>query len=77
MTIEGIPEVLSTSLTGLSENPFMIMLFINVVLFIAGIFLNPGFSSLCSLPSCFPSLKAEAAMFSAQLAEPQKFKNGH
>jgi tripartite ATP-independent transporter DctM subunit len=54
MTIEGIPEVLTTTLTGASDNPLLIMIFINVVLLVAGAFLNPGFSIIVFTPLLLP-----------------------
>ena len=54
MTIEGIPETLTASLLGLSENPIAVMIFINVVLLVAGAFLNPGFSIIVLTPLLLP-----------------------
>ena len=36
ITIEGIPDILSTSIASLTQNPILIMLMINVVLLFAG-----------------------------------------
>ncbi|MBR9997607.1 MAG: TRAP transporter large permease, partial [Cyclobacteriaceae bacterium] len=44
ITIEGIPENLTGHIASFTQNPFVIMLSMNVVLLIAGMFLNPGFS---------------------------------
>lgn len=54
MTIEGIPETLTASLLGLSDNPVVIMIFINIVLLVAGAFLNPGFSIIVFTPLLLP-----------------------
>jgi tripartite ATP-independent transporter DctM subunit len=54
MTIEGIPEILTASLLGLNENPVVIMILINIVLLIAGSFLNPGFSIIVFTPLLLP-----------------------
>jgi len=54
MTIEGIPETLTASLLSLSDNPILIMIFINIVLFVAGAFLNPGFSIIVFTPLLLP-----------------------
>jgi len=54
ITIEGIPEILSTSIAGLTQNPILIMLMINVVLLFAGMFLNPGFSIIVFTPLLLP-----------------------
>jgi tripartite ATP-independent transporter DctM subunit len=57
MTIEGIPEILTASLLNLSENPVVIMILINIVLLIAGAFLNPGFSIIVFTPLLLPIAK--------------------
>jgi C4-dicarboxylate transporter DctM subunit len=54
MTLEGIPETLTGSLLSLSDNPVLIMIFINIVLLIAGAFLNPGFSIIVFTPLLLP-----------------------
>ena len=58
MTIEGIPEIITQAITGLSQNPFIIMLLINVVLLLAGMFLNPGFSIIVFTPLLLPLAKS-------------------
>lgn len=54
MTIEGIPEILTQSITRATENPVLIMLMINVILLVAGMFLNPGFSIIVFTPLLLP-----------------------
>lgn len=54
MTIEGIPETLTTSLLSLNDNPLLVMISINLVLFMAGAFLNPGFSIIVFTPLLLP-----------------------
>lgn len=54
MTIEGIPETLTASLLSLSENPVVVMIFINIVLLVAGALLNPGFSIIVFTPLLLP-----------------------
>jgi len=54
MTLEGIPEILTDSITGLSSNPYLIMLMINITLLFAGTFLNPGFSIIVFTPLLLP-----------------------
>lgn len=54
MTIEGIPEILTQAITSLTTNPYAIMLLINVILLIAGMFLNPGFSIIVFTPLLLP-----------------------
>ena len=54
MTIEGIPEIMTSSITGISGSPFIIMLLINIILLAAGMFLNPGFSIIVFTPLLLP-----------------------
>jgi len=54
ITIEGIPDILTQSITGFTQNPILIMLMINIVLLIAGMFLNPGFSIIVFTPLLLP-----------------------
>ena len=54
MTIEGIPELMTSTITGVSENPVMIMIMINLALLLAGMFLNPGFSIIVFTPLLLP-----------------------
>lgn len=54
ITIEGIPNILTHSITELTQNPFLIMLMINIILLFAGMFLNPGFSVIVFTPLLLP-----------------------
>jgi tripartite ATP-independent transporter DctM subunit len=54
MTIEGIPHILTETITGLSNSPYVIMLMINITLLLAGMFLNPGFSIIVFTPLLLP-----------------------
>ena len=54
MTIDGIPEVLTETISNLTQNPLLVMLMINVILLIAGMFLNPGFSIIVFTPLLLP-----------------------
>jgi len=54
ITIEGIPEILTGSITSFTQNPYLIMLFINIILLVAGMFLNPGFSIIVFTPLLLP-----------------------
>ena len=58
MTIEGIPEIITHTITGVSDNPYIIMLLINMALLIAGMFLNPGFSIIVFTPLLLPLAKS-------------------
>jgi tripartite ATP-independent transporter DctM subunit len=54
ITIEGIPDILTNSISGLTQNPILIMLMINIILLLAGMFLNPGFSIIVFTPLLLP-----------------------
>lgn len=54
MTIEGIPQILSENLRGLTSSVWLTMLFLNFILLIAGMFLNPGFSLIVFTPLLLP-----------------------
>jgi len=54
ITIEGIPDILANSISGFTQNPVLIMLMINIVLVVAGMFLNPGFSIIVFTPLLLP-----------------------
>jgi len=58
MTIEGIPDILTAAIIGFSDNPLMILLLINAVLLVAGMFLNPGFSIIVFTPLLLPLANA-------------------
>jgi C4-dicarboxylate transporter DctM subunit len=54
ITVEGIPAQLTGFISGITQSPLMIMLLINVILLIAGMFLNPGFSIIVFTPLLLP-----------------------
>jgi len=54
MTLEGIPETLTASIVHVSDNPVVILLLINAILLVAGMFLNPGFSIIVFTPLLLP-----------------------
>ncbi len=54
MTIEGIPNVLAENLGNLIDSPWMTLILLNVILLIAGMFLNPGFSLIVFTPLLLP-----------------------
>jgi C4-dicarboxylate transporter DctM subunit len=54
MTIDGIPQVIVQVMHSLTSNPFLIMLLINMVLLVAGGFLNPGFTIIVMTPLLLP-----------------------
>ncbi|MEE9463222.1 MAG: TRAP transporter large permease [Bacteroidales bacterium] len=54
ITIEGIPEILTVMITDMTPQPWVIMLLINIILLVAGMFLNPGFSIIVFTPLLLP-----------------------
>jgi tripartite ATP-independent transporter DctM subunit len=54
ITIEGIPEILTVMITDMTQQPWVIMLLINIILLVAGMFLNPGFSIIVFTPLLLP-----------------------
>ena len=54
IAIEGIPDILTQSISNFTQNPVLIMLMINFVLLFAGMFLNPGFSIIVFTPLLLP-----------------------
>jgi tripartite ATP-independent transporter DctM subunit len=54
ITIEGIPEILTGYITSITQHPYLIMLWINIILLVAGMFLNPGFSIIVFTPLLLP-----------------------
>lgn len=54
ITIEGIPEILTVMITDMAPQPWVIMVLINIILLVAGMFLNPGFSIIVFTPLLLP-----------------------
>jgi C4-dicarboxylate transporter DctM subunit len=54
MTIDGIPYAVAQFMHGLTSSSFLIMLLINLVLLLAGCFLNPGFTIIVMTPLLLP-----------------------
>jgi C4-dicarboxylate transporter DctM subunit len=54
MTIDGIPHAVAQFMHGLTSSSFLIMLLINLVLLLAGCFLNPGFTIIVMTPLLLP-----------------------
>jgi len=54
ITLEGIPAIMTDYITSLTQNPYLIMLWINLILLVAGMFLNPGFSIIVFTPLLLP-----------------------
>jgi len=58
MTIEGVPALLTNAFVGLHSEPWQVMILINVILLLAGMFLNPGFSIIVLTPLLLPLAKS-------------------
>ena len=54
MTIDGIPHTVAQFMHGLTTSPALTMLLINLVLLLAGCFLNPGFTIIVMTPLLLP-----------------------
>jgi C4-dicarboxylate transporter DctM subunit len=54
MTIEGIPEIMTGAIIDVSQSPYIVMILINIILLLAGMFLNPGFSIIVFTPLLLP-----------------------
>lgn len=55
LLIEGVPQSLSSFLLGITENRYFILLFINIIFFIAGMFLSSGVITLVLTPLMMPT----------------------
>jgi len=54
LTIEGIPIVVVEFISTITSQPVLVMIMISVILLIAGMFLNPGFSIIVFTPLLLP-----------------------
>jgi tripartite ATP-independent transporter DctM subunit len=54
ITLEGIPDMLTSFILSMTQSPVLVMLWINIILLIAGMFLNPGFSIIVFTPLLLP-----------------------
>jgi len=54
MTIEGIPATLAASIGNITAEPIVVITMISIILLIAGMFLNPGFSIIVFTPLLLP-----------------------
>lgn len=58
LVMHGVPEMMTNLLMGISSNPYVIMLLIDVLLFIAGFFLDCNVLLLVLTPLLLPTAKA-------------------
>lgn len=58
LIMEGVPQILATFLLGVTSNKYLILLFINIIFFIAGMFLSSGVITLVLTPLMMPTAVA-------------------
>ncbi len=58
MTFEKVPQMISTFLTTVSDNPFVILFFINLILLFIGLFLDTVPAIIVMAPMLLPTVKA-------------------
>ena len=54
MTLEGIPQIVAGMAAEMIQSPLLVMMMINGILLVAGMFLNPGFSVIVLTPLLLP-----------------------
>ncbi len=58
MTYEHVPKMITDFLTGVSSSPFIVLLFINIILLITGLFLDTVPAIIVMAPLLMPTAKA-------------------
>lgn len=58
MTFEKVPQMISTFLTTISSNPFVVLFFINLILLFIGLFLDTVPAIIVMAPMLLPTVKA-------------------
>lgn len=58
MTFEKVPQMITEFLTGVSENPYIILMVINVILLLVGCFLDTVPAIIVMAPMLLPTIKA-------------------
>lgn len=58
MTFEKVPQLISTFLTTISSNPFVVLFFINLILLFIGLFLDTVPAIIVMAPMLLPTVKA-------------------
>jgi tripartite ATP-independent transporter DctM subunit len=56
LTVEQVPQLLGNLLTGISTNPIVLLLIVNVILFIAGMIMDSGICMMVFTPLIVPVL---------------------
>lgn len=58
MTFENVPQMITEFLTGVSDNPYVVLMFINVILLIVGCFLDTVPAIIVMAPMLLPTVEA-------------------
>ena len=58
MTFEKVPQMISTFLTNISDNPFIVLFFINLILLFIGLFLDTVPAIIVMAPMLLPTIKS-------------------
>ncbi|MBQ4650003.1 MAG: TRAP transporter large permease [Firmicutes bacterium] len=58
MTFEKVPQMITEFLTGVSDNPYVVLMFINVILLIIGCFLDTVPAIIVMAPMLLPTIEA-------------------
>lgn len=58
MTFEKVPQMITTFLTSVSDNPYIVLLFVNLILLLVGCFLDTVPAIIVMAPMLLPTIKA-------------------
>ena len=58
MTFEKVPQMISTFLTNISDNPFVVLFFINLILLFIGLFLDTVPAIIVMAPMLLPTIRS-------------------
>lgn len=58
MTFEKVPQMITEFLTGVSDNPYIVLLFINLILLVVGCFLDTVPAIIVMAPMLLPTVEA-------------------
>jgi tripartite ATP-independent transporter DctM subunit len=58
LTLERIPQIITESLMGMTSNPFVLLMVINVMLLVIGMFIEGGAALVILAPLLVPAVKA-------------------
>ena len=58
MTFERVPQMITEFLTGVSDNPYVVLMFINLILLVVGCFLDTVPAIIVMAPMLLPTIEA-------------------